>query len=74
MYKSVRFNGKKLTVNQADHLKKHNIVYETSAYKGHDGLPIGNGDKEWQVNIIGRFGFTKGKVKHEGYTIFQEDG
>jgi hypothetical protein len=44
MYKSVRFDGKKLSVNHADYLKKHNIVYETPAYRGHDGLPIGNGD------------------------------
>ena len=44
MYKSVRFDGKKLSVDHADYLKKHNIVYETPAYKGHDGLPVGNGD------------------------------
>ena len=44
MYKSVRFDGKKLSVNHADYLKKHNIVYEAPAYRGHDGLPIGNGD------------------------------
>jgi len=33
--------------------------------------------KEWlanTVNTIGRFGFTKGRVNHERYTIFQEDG
>jgi len=44
MYKSVHFDGKNLSVNHADYLKKHNIVYETPAYRGHDGLPIGNGD------------------------------
>lgn len=44
MYRSVHFDGEKLAVNHAEYLKKHSIVYESPAYMGCDGLPIGNGD------------------------------
>ncbi|MEG0253415.1 MAG: hypothetical protein RR667_04975, partial [Muribaculaceae bacterium] len=44
MYQSIHHDGNKLLVDNADYLRKHNIVYKCPTYKGYEGLPIGNGD------------------------------
>lgn len=44
MYRSIHFDGERILVDQQEYLKKHTIVYQAPAYKGCDGLPIGNGD------------------------------
>lgn len=44
MYHAVHFNGKEMMVDYTQYLKKHNIVYQAPAYRGYEGIPIGNGD------------------------------